>query len=89
MFGYKNIEQKRLYKKLIIESNLVQIFNNYDRNYYLYLDHDTPRYHVNMLFNKIIDYCIKYKLCDHKGLPLINLFLRNKFYQFCYENTNI
>ena len=86
---YENIQQKRLHKKLIIESNLIQIFNKYNKNYYMYLDHNTNRYHLNMLFNKIIDYCIKNNYYDHINNPLINLMLRNKFYEFCFENTNI
>ena len=55
----------------------------------MYLDHNTYRYHLNMLFNKIIDYCITNNYHDHINNPLINLMLRNKFYEFCYENTNI
>lgn len=80
-----NLEQN----KLIIESNLIQLFELKNNNYYIYLNPKTPRYHANMLFNKLIDYCIHNEYYDHKGNTIINLLLRNQFYKFCYENTNI
>ena len=72
----------------IIESQLVQIFDNNNENYYIYLEPNTPRYHANMLFNKMIDYCIENELTDHLDRPLINKAFRNSFYKFCYENSN-
>jgi hypothetical protein len=86
---YNGPNEKIYHKKLILESKLIQTFKNDDgKNYYQYLNPKTPRYHANMLFNKMIDYCIKNEMVDHKDRPLINKSLRNVFYKFCYENSN-
>tara|TARA_B100000886_G_C20405774_1_gene484684 strand:+ start:836 stop:1228 length:393 start_codon:yes stop_codon:yes gene_type:complete len=59
-----------------------------NEEYYHYLNHNTPRYQANMIFNKMIDYCLENKLLDDKKNPIVNKFLRNSFYQYCYENSN-
>ena len=84
---YVNKYDKVYHKKLIMESNLVQTFNINRKKYNLFLDPRTPRFHVNMLFNKMIDYCKYNKICDHKGNTLINKSLRNKFTKFCYKKS--
>lgn len=76
------------HKIKIIESQLVQIFDNNNENYYIYLEPNTPRYHTNMLFNKMIDFCLKKKYKDNLGNILINIMLRNDFYKFCYKYSN-
>ena len=81
---------KILHKKLIIESNLVQTFEKQNgQEYYQFLNPKTPRYHTNMLFNLLIDYCIKNELFDEQNTPIINKSMRNAFYKFCFENSLI
>ena len=75
--------------KMIFESNLVQTFKSDNNDFYQFLNPKTPRYHANMLFNQMIDFCIKRNLNDHLGNPLINKMLRNKFYEYCYDNSYI
>ena len=84
---YSSENEKIYHKKLIFESKLVQTYKNNNREYYHYLNPKTPRYHANMLFNRIIDYCIDNELSDHLGRPLINKAFRNSFYKFCFENS--
>ena len=55
--NYNDKYEKRYHKKMILESKLVQTFKNKDKFYYHYLNPKTPRYHANMLFNQMIDYC--------------------------------
>ena len=85
--SYEDNYEKRYHKKLILESKLVQSFSNRKKTYHHFLNPKTPRYHANMLFNQIIDYCLKNNYLDDNGNPLINKTLRNKFYEFCYDNT--
>jgi len=85
--SYRNENEKIYHKKLIFESKLVQTYKNGNSKYYHYLNPKTPRYHANMLFNKMTDYCIENELSDHLNRPLINKQLRNIFYKFCYENS--
>ena len=73
-------------KKLIEDSNYVHVFRNSNEKFVQYLDPYTPRYHVNMIFNKIIDYCHKNNLYDIKGELLIDKRMRNNFVKFCYES---
>ena len=84
---YSDNYEKRYQKKLIFESKLVQTFSDGDNLFHHFLNPKTPRYHANMLFNQIIDHCIKHNYYDDNGDPLINKMLRNKFYEFCYNNT--
>lgn len=84
---YGDIYEKRYHKKMILESKLVQTFMIKDKFYYHYLNPKTPRYHANMLFNKIIDYCILNNYMDENENPLINKMMRNKFYEFCFDNS--
>ena len=86
--SYKGENEKIYHKKLIYESKLVQTYKRNNEKYYHYLNPKTPRYHANMLFNKMIDYCIENELTDHLDRPLINKAFRNSFYKFCYENSN-
>lgn len=87
---YNCENDKIFHKKLIIESNLVQNFEKPNgEEYYQFLNPKTPRYHTNMLFNLLIDYCIKNELFDDKDVPIINKSMRNAFYKFCFENSLI
>lgn len=85
--SYEDNYEKRYHKKLILESKLVQSFRNNEKIYHHFLNPKTPRYHANMLFNQIIDHCLKNNYLDDNENPLINKTLRNKFYEFCYDNT--
>jgi hypothetical protein len=78
--------------KIMIDLNLpqqkyIQTYLKNNEEFLHYLDHNTPRYQANMIFNKMIDYCIENKYFDNQNNPLINKFLRNAFYEYCYENT--
>ena len=42
-----------------------------------------------MLFNLLINYCIKNELFDDKDVPIINKSMRNAFYKFCFKNSLI
>ena len=84
---YNDKYERMYHKKMILESKLVQTFKNKDKYYYHYLNPKTPRYHANMLFNQMIDYCIMNKYMDNNKTPLINKMMRNKFYEFCYDNS--
>ena len=71
------------------QQKYIQVYKTKNNEeYYHYLNHNTPRYQANMIFNKMIDYCLENKLLDDKKNPIINKFLRNSFYQYCYENSN-
>lgn len=86
----ESVEENYYDKKLIKESNYVQKFKKDKHyNYFQYLNPNTPRYHANMLFNKIIDYCIINKLKNNNGEILIDKSFRNNFYKICYENSFI
>lgn len=84
---YYDKDERRYHKKMILESKLVQTFKKGNESYYHFLNPKTPRYHTNMLFNQIIDYCIIHNYKDENSDPLINKMLRNKFYEFCYDNS--
>ena len=84
---YKDKYEKRYHKKMILESKFVQTFENKDKFYYHYLNPKTPRYHANMLFNQMIDYCIKNNYVDNKKQPIIHKLMRSRFYEFCYNNS--
>jgi hypothetical protein len=85
---YESENEKIYHKKLIFESKLVQTYDNNNSDYHHFLNPKTPRYHANMLFNKMVDYCIENELTDHLDRPLINKAFRNNFYKFCYENSD-
>ena len=71
------------------QQKYIQVYKTKNNEeYYHYLNHNTPRYQANMIFNKMIDYCLENKLLDDKKNPIVNKFLRNSFYQYCYENSN-
>lgn len=74
-------------KDLIRDSNYVHVFKKDDTTFVQYIDQDTRRYHVNMLFNKLIDYCYNKKIIGFKGELLINKKMRNEFVKFCYNNS--
>ena len=84
-----SISEKIYFKEMILESNLVQKF--YDKKnklVNLFLEPNSYRYHCNMLFNQILDYCIMNELKDKNDNYLFNKFMRSNFYIFCYENSD-
>jgi hypothetical protein len=62
----------------------------YDDNMALYLSPNSPEFHANALFNKLIDFCRaqQYKDLNNDEVPLINPQLRHSFYGFI-ERMNI
>lgn len=82
----KSINELEEEQNLIEDSHYVHVFKKDKERFVQYLDENTPRYHVNMLFNKIIDYCHTSKANDFKGNLLIGKKMRNEFVKFCYEN---
>ena len=85
----KSIEELQYEDELIKESNYVHVFKKKDNKRFIqYIDPDSRRYHTNMLFNKILDYCITNDINDFKNNLLIGKKMRNEFVKFCYENRN-
>tara|TARA_B100000524_G_scaffold344872_1_gene242721 strand:- start:531 stop:944 length:414 start_codon:yes stop_codon:yes gene_type:complete len=67
--------------------NYIQLYKQGNSDYLHYINHFTPRYHANMLFNQMIDYCIKNNYVDNKKQPIIHKLMRSRFYEFCYNNS--
>jgi hypothetical protein len=82
----KTFEDLENDKKLIEESNYVHVFKNRDKKIIQYINPNTRRYHINMLFNKIIEYCYLNNLLDLKGDLIISKKMRSSFVKFCFEN---
>ena len=85
---YESESEKIYFKEKILESRLVQKF--YEKNKKLkkiFLNPNSRRYHANMLFNQILDYCFLNNIVDEQGNYLFNKFMRNDFYKFCFENS--
>ena len=59
-----------------------------NKRFIQYIDPESRRYHTNMLFNKILDYCKNNEIYDFKNNLLIGKKMRNEFVKFCYENRN-
>ena len=85
----KSIGELEYEDDLIKESNYVHVFKKNDnRRYIQYIDPDSRRYHTNMLFNMILDYCKTNEIHDFKNNLLIGKKMRNDFVKFCYKNRN-
>lgn len=83
-----NLERNKGYDRQLIEdSHFVQVFEKEGKNFYFYINQYTNRYLVNMLFNQLIDECIKNNLIDENGKYIINKDMRQKFIEFCYNNS--
>lgn len=78
---------KNYAKKMIKDSNYVNVFKLYNKQYIHYLNQNTNRYLCNSLFNELIDYCKINNLLDFNDNPIINKMMRKKFYEFCYSNS--
>ena len=76
-------------KRLIDDSNYIQLFKNDDKTLYYYNNQYSNRYHVNMLFNKMIDYCIKHNLKNKRGDYYVTKNMRSRFIEFCYIHKTI
>jgi len=61
--------------------------NQLESEYKLYINQYTNRYIADMLFRKLIDYCIDNNITNNKNIPLINKEYRNQFYLLCYKNS--
>lgn len=87
---YESESEKIYFKEKILESRLVQKYFTGAKNKKLkniFLNPNTRRYHANMLFNQILDYCYVNGIVDNQGSYLFNKFMRNDFYIFCFENS--
>lgn len=85
----KSREDLEYEDELIRESNYVHVFKKKDNKRFIqYVDPDSRRYHTNMLFNKILDFCHTNEIYDFKNNLLIGKKMRNEFVKFCYENRN-
>jgi hypothetical protein len=72
----------------VFKNNMIKDINNLGNSRFIqYINPDSRRYHVNMLFNKLIDHCYNNKLVGFRGELLINKKMRNSFVKFCYENS--
>jgi len=82
-------------KQLIEESQYIHVFKTKQieqteqTKFIQYINPYTPRYHINMLFNKIIDYCYVNNIVTFKEDLLIDKKMRNKFVKFCFDNSKI
>ena len=85
----KSYEELYYDDQLIEDSNYTHIFRNNNKQFIQFINPYTNRYHVNMLFNMIIDYCFKNKMKDIKNNLLINKKMRNDFVKFCFSNKII
>ena len=86
--SYDTISDKIYFKKMILESRLVQSYYiNNKKKVSIFLNPNSRRYHANMLFNQILDYCDYHNLVDDNGNLIFNKYMRNEFYKFCYENS--
>ncbi len=58
--------------------NYIQLYKQGNSDYLNYINHLTPRYHANMLFNQMIDYCIKnnYTLTNFVTIIRIQIILK-------------
>ena len=88
-YGYNKLDhwERDMHDDIIRSSQYISIFKIDNKVYYQYIDPDTPRYHVNKLFNQMIDYCITNKLIDENGKYLISKNTRDAFYRYCYKYT--
>ena len=69
---------------LLEDSEFVQEFTDGEDKYlYYYNNQYTNRYDINMLFNQMIDYCIK----NNKGEYYVTKEMRPRFIEFCYKNN--
>lgn len=78
-----------------------QSYDNFDTK--INIQPNTPRYHCNLLFRKMIDHVINYNFfykiqqagtlineddsCENNYLELLNPNLKYMFYDFCNKNT--
>lgn len=85
----KNIEELEYEDDLIDDSHYVHIFKKKNGQRFIqYINQNSRRYHVNMLFNMILDYCKTNEIHDFKSNLLIGKKMRSEFVKFCYENRN-
>lgn len=85
---YETESEKIYLKEKILESRLVQQFNVGNKKIRnIFLNPNSRRYHANMLFNQILDYCCVNNIVDNQGNYLFNKYMRGDFYKFCYENS--
>ena len=85
---YETESEKIYFKEKILESRLVQkYFTKNKKLKNIFLNPNSKRYHANMLFNQILDYCYVNEIVDNQGNYLFNKFMRNDFYIFCFENS--
>ena len=62
-------------------------FKNKDgKNLLFYINQDTNRYDINMLFNQMIDYCVKHNLSNRFNKYFVSKDMRARFVEFCYTN---
>ncbi|AYV79787.1 MAG: hypothetical protein Faunusvirus52_4 [Faunusvirus sp.] len=60
--------------------------NMYYYNGYPSICPSIRQYHLDMLFNQLIDHCYTEKLYDRNSNLLINRSHRMNFYKFCFAN---
>ncbi len=55
---------------------------------HLLIPPNTNRFHVNLLFKRIIDHCAPYNFSiGEEIIPLVDVFMKDEFYKFCYDNS--
>jgi hypothetical protein len=72
-------------------SSLNQYIHHYSDNKKVLIKPNTNRFHANLLFRKLVDYCGYHGIIvynEGKVEPLINKNMKTEFYKFCHENTH-
>ena len=65
------------------------VFRKENESFYQYINPNTRRYHVNKLFNNMIDYCIINRLQDDSGKYLIKDIGWSLTQQECKTNITV
>lgn len=76
-------------RKLIKYSKFVYKFNLNNQIFLKFTRPDTVNYHIDALFNNMIDICDRFNLVDNKGDYIIKKEFREKFYEFCFLNSKM
>jgi hypothetical protein len=80
---------------LYYKQNEITLFSKYKssnymicyKNNYIYIPEDSRRYEIDIIFRKLIDYCLYNKIYDIDNELLINNSIKNSFYKFVYNNS--
>ena len=92
---FKNYKDDNSYLDLNNENDIeiydrikyMQYYTRDDKSKLIYINPNTNRYIVDMLFRKLLDNCSLHSLICPNETQLITKNMRRSFYKFCYENS--